>query len=502
MQGWTAIDTAVMVTYIVAIVTFGSMFARKQKTVSDFFLAGRSFKWLPIALSVISADLSAVSYMGAPAMAFQRDLRYALTIFFLPVAVFVAVTVIIQVFYRLRVFTVYEYLEKRFGVSVRSLAAILFLLTRGGWLAGVIYTPALALSVVSGMSLTVCIFATGLLTTVYATLGGMEAVIWCDVIHFCVLTLGIVLALGFVLWDFGGNAAKIWAIASEQGKTTMFSFDWHFTAEFTVWGLVAMSLVNNLSSYGVDQVIVQRYLTARSLKEVIKSAVGQSFLVIPVTVSLYLVGTSLVAYYHQHPEMMQSLLALSPDNPRQAMDRVLPHFITYGLPVGLSGLLIAGIMAATMSSVDSGVNSLTTVAVMDFYRRFFHRAWKDERHYLNAGRVGTVLFGVTATITARFVGHLGTILEITGKISGFLVGPIVAMFLLGALSKRANTLGVFLGTFVGLGAVLYTAQATSIFWLWWSPIGLAASLVSGYALSFLTPAPSLEKTDFANHTES
>jgi Na+/proline symporter len=134
MRGWTPIDTLVMVTYILSIVCIGSLFARRQKTASDFFLAGRSFKWLPIALSVIASDLSAISYMGAPAMSFQHDLRYALSILIFPVAVLIAVLVVVQVFYRLQVFTAYEYLEQRFHVSIRSLAALLFLLNRGGWL--------------------------------------------------------------------------------------------------------------------------------------------------------------------------------------------------------------------------------------------------------------------------------------------------------------------------------------------------------------------------------
>jgi SSS family transporter len=481
MHSWALIDTIVMVAYILGIVVLGSAFAHRQKTTSDFFLANRSFKWLPIALSVIASDLSAITYMGAPAMSFQHDLRYALSILLLPFAVLIAVFTVLQVFYRLRIFTVYEYLEQRFHVSIRLLAAFLFLLTRGGWLASVIYTPALALSVVTGINLTFCILATGLLTTFYTTLGGIEAVIWCDVIHFCVLSFGIVVALAFILYDFGGNAAAIWTIASEHGRTQMASFDWHFSAEFTVWGLIAMSLVNNVSSYGVDQVVVQRYFTAKSMKDLVKSAVGQSLLVIPVTLSLYLVGTGLFAYYRQHPDMMQALLALDPDHPIQATNRVFPHFITFGLPVGISGLVIAGIVAATMGSFSSGLNSVTTVVVMDFYKRFFHRAEKGETHYLRAGRAATLCLGFTATGAAFLVGNLGTIIEMNGKIASFLVGPIVAMFMLGALSNRANAPGVFLGTLCGLGAVAWLSA--SIFWLWWGILGLVVSSVLGYAFS-------------------
>jgi Na+/proline symporter len=144
-------------------------------------------------------------------------------------------------------------------------------------------------------------------------------------------------------------------------------------------------------------------------------------------------------------------------------------------------LLIAGIVAATMGSFSSGLNSVTTVVVMDFYKRFFHSEKKGDTHYLRAGRIGTICLGFAATGAAFFVGQLGTILEMTGKISSFLVGPIVAMFLLGVLSKRANTPGVFVGTLCGLGAVAY--MSSSIFWLWWGLLGLVVSAVFGYFLS-------------------
>ncbi|MBI4557309.1 MAG: sodium/solute symporter [Candidatus Hydrogenedentes bacterium] len=489
MQGWTATDTVIMVAYIGGVVAFGSMFARGHRDIGDFFLAGRSFRWLPIALSIISAELSGVSYLGAPAMAFQKDLRYALTIFILPVAVIVAVVVIVQIFYRLRVYTVNEYLEGRYGVGIRALAAFLFLLTRGGWLATVIYVPSLALSVVSGWNLTVCVLTMGLLATSYATLGGMKAVIWCDVIQFFVLVGGIMLALSAILGDFRGDIATIWTIASEQGRTRLVSFDWHPTAEFTIWSIIAMGLVVNFGAYGTDQMAVQRYLTARSLRDAIGSAIGQSLLVVPVIISLYLVGTGLVAYYHRHPEMMQALLALSPSNPTQAMDRVFPHFIIYGLPAGISGLVIAGLLAATMSSVDSGVNALATVAVVDFYKRFFHHASKTEQHYLRVGRTCTLAIGSLATLAALAVGQLGTILEIINKITGFLIGPIVALFLLSVFSPRSNATGVFLGTVIGLGTVAYVARYTDVFWLWYGPIGLITSLVAGYAFSLVRPPP-------------
>lgn len=485
MQGFTWIDITVLMAYLLGIAVLGSVLGRGQKDVGDYFLGGRTFHWLPIALSVIATDLSAITYMGCPALAFQRDLRYMLVIFTVPIAVLITVPIVVSVFYRLQIFTIYEYLERRYNILLRILASVLFLILRGGWLATAIFVPSLALSVVVNANVTVCIFTMGLFATFYASVGGFKGVIWCDVVQFFILSGGVLVAIVTILLDFQGDVAGIWAIAAEQGRTRIFDFDYHLVAEYTLLSVVIGGIVTNMSSAGADQVTVQRYLSARSLKVALKSALAQSLIVIPVVVPMFLVGTFLVAYYARHPEMMQSLLALDPAEPVKAMDRVLPHFVVHALPTGAAGLVIAGILAATMSSLDAGMNSLATVAVMDYYKRFFHRDWKDERHYLWVSRGATVFFGVSAMIAALYIDRLGTIIEIIGKISSLLVGPLVAMFFLGVLTKRANAAGVFPGTLIGLGFTAWVAHSTNVFWSWYGPIGLATSGISGYLISLL-----------------
>ncbi|HQH51781.1 MAG TPA: sodium/solute symporter [Candidatus Hydrogenedentes bacterium] len=490
MQGFTWIDTAVLLAYLVGIATLGSVLGRGQKDVGDYFLGGRTFHWLPIALSVIATDLSAITYMGSPALAFEKDLRYMLVVFTTPIAVLVTVPIIVTVFYRMQIFTIYEYLERRYGIFLRVLASVLFLAMRGGWLATAIFVPSLALSVVANANMTVCIFGMGLFATFYAAVGGFKGVIWCDVVQFFILVGGVIIAGAVILIDFHGDVAGIWAIAAEQGRTRTFDFDYRLVAEYTFWSVMAGGLVSYMSAAGADQVTVQRYLSARSMSVALKSAVAQSLIVIPVVVPMFLLGTFLVAYYAKHPDMMQSLLALDPGNPTKAMDRVLPHFVVNGLPAGIGGLVIAGIMAATMSSLDAGMNSLATVAVMDYYKRFFHRDWKSDRHYLWVSRGATVFFGVSATIAALYVDQLGTIIEIIGKISSLIVGPLVAMFFLGVLTKRANEVGVFLGTLLGLGFTAWVANRTHVFWSWYGPAGLLSSAVSGYVFSLVWNAVS------------
>jgi SSS family transporter len=483
MGGFTWIDTAVLVVYLFGIATLGSVLGKGQKDVGDYFLGGRTFHWLPIALSVIATDLSAITYMGCPAIAFERDLRYLLVVFCIPVALFITVPLVVTVFYRMQIFTIYAYLEMRYSIVLRVLASVLFIAMRGGWLATAIFVPSLALSVVANLNMVACVFAIGLFATFYAAVGGFRGVIWCDVVQFFILLGGVVVAIIFIVKDFGGGVAGIWAVAAAQGKTRLFDFDCHLAAEYTFWSVIAGGIVSNMSAAGADQVTVQRYLSARSLGMALKSALAQSLIVIPVVVPMFLVGTFLVAYYTQHPEMMRSLLALDPGNPTKAMDRVLPHFVVHGLPTGIGGLVIAGILAATMSSLDAGMNSLATVAVMDYYRRFFHRPWKGERHYLRVSRGATVFFGLAATTAALFVDRLGSIIEIIGKIGSFLVGPLVSMFFLGVLTKRANSVGVFTGTLVSLGFVAWVANYTNVFWSWYGPMGLVVSGISGYLFS-------------------
>ncbi len=302
-------------------------------------------------------------------------------------------------------------------------------------------------------------------------------------VQFFILVGGVLVTMVAIVLDFNGDIACIWTMAAERGHTRTFDFDLRLVAEYTFWSVLAGGLVTNMSSAGADQVTVQRYLSARSLTVALKSALAQALIVIPVVVPMFLVGIFLVAYYAQHPEMMQSLLALDPSDSVKAMDRVLPHFVVHGLPSGIGGLVIAGVMAATMSSLDAGMNSLATVAVMDYYKRFFHRAWKNERHYLWVSRGATVFFGVSATIAALYVDRLGTIMEIIGKISSLIVGPLVAMFFLGVMTRRANAFGVFLGTLIGLGCTAWVARYTDVFWSWYGPIGLLTGGVSGYVIS-------------------
>ena len=502
MSKFTALDISIIVVYLIGIITLGSLCYRGLHTIRDYFLAGRRIGWLPICLSIVATNLSAISYFGCPAMVFFKDLRYSVTMLVFPFCVVAAAYVMGSLFYRLRIYTVYQYLEKRYSLHLRLLASSLFLLTKIGWLATAIYTPSLALSVLTGLPLYLCIACIGLLSTFYATMGGMRAVIWTDVIQFFVLGLGIIITAYVVLSDFDGDYMNIWRIASEQGHTYTFNFDTNFASEYTVWGIVIGFWVLLLYDYGLNQVVVQRYFTAKTLRDSLRGVTGAALLSIPVQYSLYLLGVGFVAYYATHPELMTTLMADAGGDAAAASNRVFPHFIANAIPSGLSGIIIAGVFAATMSSVDSALNSFTSVFIVDIYQRLLHHEDKDNAHYLRMARICTVFLGVLATSAACLVDHLGTVVEIMGQLYGFVTGPLVGMFLLGILSKRANSPGAFMGTVLGAVTTFSLSfYSESIHWLWRSPAGLMVTIGTGYLLSLLWESPSEEKLMMAAGVE-
>jgi SSS family transporter len=503
-----AVLFAILLAYLAAVVYIGSKSAGKQRTLEDFFLAGRKVPWWAAGVSIIAADMSAISYVGAPAWAFQKDLRLAVQLFLFPLFMLPVVYLFIPFMARLRLFTIYEYLERRFGLPSRLLASVMFILIVVGRLAVVIYTTSLILSVIAGLPLPLCIWILAGVTTAYTMLGGMEAVIWTDVMQFCVLVLGMVLILGAIGYAFGGDVRQIWRLAAQGGHTKMIDpdlFTVSLKTEVTLIALIIGGGVTNVAMYGSDQVIVQRYLTTSSKRDMAKAVMFNGIVTLPVMGMLWLAGIGLAAYYAVHPALAATLTNA---------DQVLPHFIANALNPVVGGLIIAGIFAATMSTLSCGLNSLTTAAMVDFYLRYRgliapETASRDALGVsdLAVARWLTVAWAAVATVAALFVNQLGTVVKAMGVINGFFVGPLLSVFLLGFLTRRANSFGAFGGMIVGTALTAVVAsmplawlppalQPTSVFpisWLWYGPVGCVFTLIVGYGLSLARPAPRREE---------
>ena len=474
---FSVFDWSILAAYMALSILIGVSFYRKQESSSDFFLAGRGMSWFPIAISIMATDLSAISYMGVPALVYQKDLKYFLGIIVLSGTMVVVSVLFVPIFFRLKLFTVYEYLEGRFSVAVRSFASTLFLGGRTAWLANTIYVPALALAEITGLNIYLTIIICGVVTTSYTILGGIHAVIWTDFLQFFVLVGGALAMLYVVAASFGFDFGEIWTIASVGGHTRLVDFSLDPSREFTFWGLLFGLFVYNLASYSSDQIIVQRYLTTKSLKDTARAVLGNGAMILPTMIILYFCGVSFVAYYALHPDLAATL---------SSPDRVLPHFTVNVLPTGLRGLVLAGIFAATMSSISAGINSVATSVTKDYLTRF--SLIRPERELL-FGRLTSMFWGALATGSAMLlVNWQLTIIEKFATIYSYFAGPLAGIFLLGVLTTRTQAWNAIVGALTGISLVSMVAVNTDFQWLWYGPIGCGTTIIVGVLLSrFSTP---------------
>ncbi|MCD6362079.1 MAG: sodium:solute symporter [Armatimonadetes bacterium] len=483
MGSFSPLDYAVFAIYLMASVLVGVWFVREQRTVKDYFLAGQSMNWFVVAISVIAALFSGISYLGAPTEVFNHDLTYAVTLLSFFVATPVVIFVFLPFFYRLKLYSAYEYLEKRFDVQVRTWSSAMFIIRVIFYLALAIYAPALAVASVTGLPLWFSIIAIGLLTTIYTTLGGMKAVIWTDVMQFFILFGGQIAIAWVAISRVPGGWHGTFDIALSAGKLNFANFDWSLTARVTFWGALIGGLFNALVQMGTDQISVQRYLTAKSLAEAKKSLWFKLIVTVPVVMVFYLMGAILFSFYQVHPDRLPEL---------EQADRLVPYFVVNELPAGVPGLLIAAIFAATMSTVSSGINALSTASVVDFYRRHMNTQPEPD-HLLRLSKTLTACYGVLATLAAFLMPLLGTLVEATNKIMGMLGGPLLGVFLLGMLSRRANGPGTLLGAFFGSLGLAYVVFSTQVSFLWYAVIGCLLTMGLGYVFSLVTGTPTGDK---------
>lgn len=473
------IDLAVLSAYILATLYVGLRHAGRQRNLEDYFLAERSVPWWAAGISIVASDISAVSYIGIPAYVYEKDLQFMLgQLLSLPLVLLIVIFLFVPFMARLRLYTIYQYLERRFGIMARTSASGLFLLLRGSHLAVAIYAQALALKMITGLDTRTAILLCGSVVTVYTVLGGMKAVIWTDVMQFFVTSGGIIAVLIAVAIAAHGDLAGLWQVCANSGHTRLATFEINPFAQITFWSLWIGCGLNALGSYSTDQVLVQRYLATKSKRDMTKAIVLNGVLGIPQLLGLFAVGIGLTAYYAMHPSLGATL---------SQADQVLPHFIVNVLPTSVAGLVIAGMLAATMSSVSAGINSLSTATMIDFVQRFRRRSVLAETDVRSAKLI-SILWGITVTLSAIYAMQFEGVAMMCVSVIGFFSGPLMAMFLLGILTVRVNQAGVLGGAFLGTLLAAY-ASTTSISGLLYGPIGCITGLASGYLMSYFFPKP-------------
>lgn len=482
MSHFSILDYGIFSAYLVAGVLIGLYFSKGQKDIKSYFLAGQSMGFVMVGVSVLAALFSGISYLAVPSEVYTYGLAYFLVVLSFFIATPVAIVIFLPFFYRSKFYTAYQYLEERFSAQVRTLASALFIVRVLIWLALATYAPALAIEQVTGLPIAWSILCTGTFTIFYTTLGGMKAVIWMDVLQFVVLVGGQVLILLTALGKIPGGAWEVYHIGQTHGK---FAVDFHFslTTRITFLGAIIGGAFMNLVQMVTDQVSVQRYLTATSLKAAQRALWLKLAVLLPTIGLFYLTGLVLYAFYHIHGDPLAA-------GQISKSDQILPYFVMHELPLGMPGLLIAAVFGASMNAVSSGINALTSVTLIDFYQR----ARKDDspdakRKQIKLAKILTVVYGALVIGLAFVAPKLGSLLEASSKVIGLVGGPLLGLFLLGMLFKRANAPGAVIGWIAGLGVLIPVCFASNTSFLWYTLIGFIATLSVGWTSSWLFPAP-------------
>jgi len=477
-RGFGTLNYLVLGAYLLALVGMGFYLSRRERTTDDFFRAGRRIPWWASGLSIYGTQLSAITFMAIPAKTFATDWRYFIgNLAIVMVAPFI-VRLFLPFYRRLDVTTAYEYLERRFNLPTRLLASAMFMLFQFGRIGIVLLLPSLALAMATGMSVTTCIVAMGVLCILYTALGGIEAVVWTDVLQVVVLLGGAILCLVLIPFGVAGGWNGMNDLAASAGKFRLFDFRFDLVAP-TFWVLLLGGFGGNIISYGTDQTVIQRYLTTRDEAAAARGIWTNAIMCIPGSMLFFGLGSALFAFYKSQPQALNPTMA----NP----DAILPWFVVTQLPAGLAGLLIAGVFAASMSSLDSSMNSVATAATTDFYRRL--RPGVADRSCLRLARAVTVVVGVLGVAFALAMARwqIKSLWDQFASFLGLFAGGLGGLFVLAMFTRRAHGLGALCGL-VGSGIVQYLIHALWPLHPWFYAVtGIVSCFVVGYLASVVIP---------------
>jgi SSS family solute:Na+ symporter len=484
--GW--INYLTLFVYLFLMLFIGWYFSRGNKTTNDYFLGGGRIPWWATGLSIYATMLSAITYLSQPALAFAFDWQAYLGYFTILIIAPIVITYYLPFFRKLNVITAYEYLEKRFNVSVRifgSSSFVLFQLVRMGI---VVYLPALALATVIGIDIYMAIVLMGILAILYTYLGGIEAVIWTDVIQVVVLILGLIVSLVYIAIDIG-DLGFIYDTALTNGKLKLVDLRFSFT-EVVTWSLFLGSFALNLAPYTTDQAIVQRYMTTSSEEAARKSIWLNGLISIPAGILIFMTGTFLYVYFKVHPEF----LSVGMQN-----DSVFPRFIANQLPPGVAGLVIAGIYSASMSSLDSSMHSVSTVVTVDFYKRF-SKTYTEVKG-LSTAKWTTVVVGIIGTAIACLMAAfpVKSIFFFFQEVIGLFGSALAGIFILGIFIKKANWKGTLTGAVLSVLVLIFLKYGTDINFFIYPLITMPVCVVGGYLFSLLLPTNQGNVDDFVYH---
>ncbi len=470
-MGLDKLDLAIIALYLVGITLFGLRFRKRHRSLRDYFLAGRDIPWWAIALSIVAAETSTLTIISIPGLAYDTNLTFLQVVMGYMVGRVVISFVLLPHYFRGDLYTAYELIERRFGRGLRSLTAGLFLLTRAAAEGVRIYAVSIVVSIAFGTGEVASIAIITALTLIYTFEGGLAAVIWTDVVQTVIYVGGTLVGVVTIQHLVPGGWTAIHAAAASAGKLQVFDFSGNFWLPYTFWAGVIGGTAFTTASHGTDQLFVQRLLAARGQKQSALALVSSGVAIFFQFALFLMAGVMLWAFYR-----MPSATFGKPD-------RIYPTFIVTRMPHGISGLLIAAVLAAAMSNLSAALNSLSSSSIMDFYVRL--RPHADERTKMRLSRLATfcwamVLFGLAVLALHK----VGRVVEVGLQIASVAYGALLGVFLLGVLTKRANQRGAMFGMLFGFSMELYL-WGTHVPWTWWVMIGTAVTFAVGYGASLV-----------------
>jgi solute:Na+ symporter, SSS family len=484
-------DLVVIALYVGGTVVLGPWFARGQRDVRTYFLGGRAVGWVLVLVSIVATETSVVSFLSVPGLAFHRDggnLTYLQLAFGYVVGRAVIAWLLLPLYFGGEFFTAYQVLRQRFSPAVQRTASALFLATRTVADGLRLYLTALFLQQITGWGETASALVVGLTTLAYTYLGGMQAVIWTDVIQFAIKIAGAAVAGVLILTLLPGGVQEYVATGEAAGKFRVFDFAPDLTLPFTFWaGLVGGAFLT-MASHGADQMMVQRYLCARSLGGA-RAALALSGVVVLFQFLLFLlVGVGLYALYRAGG---------LPVAEGTRDDQVFGLFMVHNLPrvmPGLLGLVVAAVLAAAMSTLSSSLNSSANAALTDFYKPL--RPGRTEAEYLLDSKLLTAFWGaaqIAVALVALAAGDIGSVVEKVLKVAGLTTGTVLGLFALGALRRPVRSPAALAGLVIGFATVLSVSALTTLAWPWYALVGTLTTVAAGLLAERLLPAPQATK---------
>ena len=478
-MGLNHLDLAIIGIYLAGITLFGLRFRKRQRSMRDYFLADRDIPWWAISLSIVAAETSTLTIISIPGLAYDTNLTFLQVVLGYLVGRLIISFILLPHYFRGELYTAYQLIERRFGSTLRTLTAGLFLITRAAAEGVRVYAVSIVVTIALGTGEIGSIAIITILTLIYTFEGGLAAVIWTDVVQTFIYVAGTLVGAFTILHLVPGGWSAIHAMAANAGKLQVFDFTPTLWKPYTFWaGLIGGAFLTT-ASHGTDQLIVQRLLAARNERQSVAALLSSGVAVLFQFALFLVIGVMLFAYYGL------------PSSAFGQADRIYPTFIVAHMPHGISGLLIAAILAAAMSNLSAALNSLSSSSMMDFYLRGNREI--SERQKMTVSRISTlcwalILFGL-AVLSLHKVAR---VIEVGLSIASVAYGALLGVFLLGVLTKRANQNGAMTGMLCGFCAEIYLWRWTRVPWTWYVAIGTAVTFGIGYGASMVLSGKSAE----------